>query len=159
MFESFLCEIILEKIIMSKPIKPFQIRWNEPLGPKECPYMRRYVLNLKWFSVRLHIWYRSDDKRYMHNHAFNFWGVIIKGRYLDVSEQPDEPYRAECMWPWKPYHRAANHTHFVGWPEPGTITLLLCGPKIQNWGFKVNNKFMRPLRFFSRYGHPDCSEE
>lgn len=143
------------------PIKNFQIRWNEPLGPKECPYMRRYVLNLKWFSIRLHIWYRSDDKRYMHNHAFNFWGIILKGQYIDVTEspEPNATEHREFLEPFKPYYRPANHTHYVGWPTPGTITLLFCGPKIQNWGFKVNGRIMRPLRFFSRYGHPNCSEK
>ena len=142
-----------------KPIQNFQIRWNELLGPKECPYMRRYVLNLKWFSIRLHIWYRSDDKRFMHNHAFSFWGVVLKGHYVDVSESLYEGDVHEMRVPFSPYHVEASNTHFVGWPEPGTITLLLCGPKVQNWGFKVNGKLMRPLRFFSRYGHPDCSEE
>lgn len=138
------------------PIKDFQIRWNEPLGLPECPYMRRYVLNLKWFSIRLHIWYRSDDKRYMHNHAFNFWTVVLKGSYVDVtSDISNADYmEAPCI-----RYRPANHTHFVGWPEHGTITLLFCGPKIQKWGFKVNGKIMRPLRFFSRYGHPPCSEK
>lgn len=137
-------------------LKPFSIRWNEPLGKPECPYMRRYVLNLKWFSIRLHIWYRSDDKRFMHNHAFNFWTIVLKGFYLDVTD--DVNAISECMHAGTIRYRPASHTHFVGFPKPGTITLLFCGPKIQNWGFKVNGKFMRPLRFFSRYGHPDCDE-
>ena len=152
MFEPFLCDRIK---IMNKPIKYFQIRWNEPLGKPECPYMRRYVLNLKWFSIRLHIWYRSDDKRFMHNHAFNFFGIILKGNYIDVTESLYEGDSYEKIEPWKPYYRKASHTHYVGNPKPGTITLLFCGPKIQNWGFKVNGRIMRPLRYFSRYGHPD----
>jgi len=143
---------------MNRQIKPFQIRWNEPLGKPECPYMRRYVLNLKWFSIRLHIWYRSDDKRFMHNHAFNFWGIILKGQYEDVTEKYDTNYH-ENMYAGEIYYRKASHTHYVGNPKPGTMTLLFCGPKIQNWGFKVNGRIMRPLRFFSRYGHPDCSEK
>lgn len=152
-----------------RPIRPFDIRWNEPLGLPECPYMRRYMLNLKWFSIRLHIWYRSDDKRYMHNHAFNFLGIVLKGKYYDVTESsytPEALYGKvvsvldhEEITPFKPYYRKASHTHYVGNPDHGTITLLFCGPKVQNWGFKVNGKIMRPLRFFSRYGHPSCGEK
>jgi len=142
-----------------KRMKPFGIRWNERLGREECPYMRRWVFNFYFFSIRIHQWYRSDDKRYMHNHGFNFLTVVLKGGYTDVSpigilgvEHHD------VMSVGSIRYRKADHTHYVGWPKRGTITILFCGRKIQNWGFLVKGKFMRPLRFFSRYGHPTCEE-
>ena len=134
-----------------KRISPFSIRWNEKLGLKECPYMRRWVFNFYLFSIRIHQWYNSDDTRYKHNHAFNFLVFVLKGNYLDVQDNTSDFLSAGSI-----RYRKANHKHFVGWPVPGTITLLLCGPKIQNWGFFVNNKMMRPLRYFKRYGHQQC---
>ena len=143
-------------------IKPFGFRWNEKLGREECPYMRRWVFNFYFFSVRIHQWYRSDDKRYMHNHAFNFVTVILRGGYTDVSHICAIGGKAEyhdVLTVGSIRYRKAGHTHYVGEPKHGTITLLFCGRKIQNWGFLVNGKIMRPLRFFSRYGHPTCEEK
>jgi len=137
-----------------RPIRKFDIRWNEPLGRPECPYMRRYILNLWLFSVRLHIWYRSDDKRHMHNHAFSFLLFVLKGSYTDVQEGGiDKLTTGSIRW------RHAAHMHYVGNPKPGTVTLLFCGPRVRKWGFKVGSRIMRPLRYFSRYGHPACDEQ
>ena len=137
----------------ARPILTFDIRWSEPLGLPECPYMRRYMFVFFGYSIRVHVWYRSDDKRFMHNHAFNFITIVLKGGYVDVSDETHDRMAIGSI-----RYRNANHTHFVGWPSPNTITLLFCGKKKQNWGFLVNNRIMRPLRFFSRYGHPPCEE-
>lgn len=137
-----------------RPIRRFGYRWREPLGLPEAPYMHRYMINLWLFSIRLHVWHRSDDKRYMHNHAFSFFLIVLKGGYTDVTEKGREKLSVGSV-----RFREANHLHFVGWPQDPTITLLLCGPKRQNWGFKVNGRIMRPLRYFSRYGHPPADEE
>jgi len=151
---------ILDQFLVNKSpdapknaIRPFDIRWNEPLGLKDAPYMHRYMINLHWFSIRLHVWHRSDDKRFMHNHGWNFLTVVLKGGYTDVTEDGKELLRAGSV-----RYRKAEHLHFVGWPKDPTVTLLFCGRKRQNWGFKVNGKIMRPLRFFSRYGHPGREE-
>lgn len=37
------------------------IAWAEPLGRPECPYARRWVLNLGVFAIRIHHWIKSDD--------------------------------------------------------------------------------------------------
>ena len=97
----------------------------------------------------------------MHNHAFNFLTVVLWGGYIDVTKRHTVGCEAEYhdeMTAGSIRYRKANHTHYVGYPVKGTVTLLFCGRKIQNWGFLVNNKFMRPLRFFSRHGHPSCEE-
>lgn len=136
-----------------RPFKNFDYRINEALGLPEAPYMHRYMLNLGLFSIRVHIWHRSDDKRFMHNHAFNFVTIVLKGGYTDVSPEGEDKLGLFSI-----RYRKAEHIHFVGWPKDPTVTLLFCGPKIQNWGFLVNNRIMRPLRFFSRYGHPSADE-
>lgn len=131
-----------------RPITAFDFRWNEHLGLKDRPYMRRYMINFWLFSIRLHIWTDSDDTRFMHNHPWNFLTIILKGAYTDVTEDGKERLSAGMV-----RYRKAGHLHFVGWPLKPTITLLICGPKKHKWGFKVNGRIMRPLRFFSRYGH------
>ena len=41
----------------------FQIRYKEPLGLKDEPYLYRWTLILFERSIRLHHWIKSDDKR------------------------------------------------------------------------------------------------
>ena len=139
-----------------KQFKKIQIRWNETLGMTECPYMKRYVINLYFFAFRLHIWYRSDDKRYMHDHGWNFLSVVLRGSYTDVSEKGKDrmPFGAVR-------YRKATHAHYVDVPKDGCTTFLITGKPFRNWGFYVPNrkKLLRPLRFFSRYGHPACDDQ
>ena len=137
-------------------LKHIQLRWNEKLGKAECPYMRRYVLNLYFFAIRLHIWIRSDDKRYMHDHAWNFASLVLRGSYTDVSDKG----RDKMGWLSLRY-RKATHAHYVDVPKGGCTSLLITGRPFRKWGFYIpgREKLLRPLRFFSRHGHPACDEQ
>lgn len=137
--------------------KQFQIRWNEPLGKPECPYAYRWVLIFFGFSIRIHKWLRSDDKRYMHDHAWNFRTFVLKGHYYDVSENENGEIVRELVN--RTAYRKATHKHYVEIPESGALTILFCSRPYRNWGFWDKGKFRRPLRFFSKYGHPPCSEQ
>lgn len=134
-------------------IRPFQFRWREPLGKKECPYAYRTLLNLKWFSVRVHEWIRSDDKRYFHDHPWSFITLVLWGGYTDVNETGQDRLRMGSI-----RYRHATHKHYVHVHPGGALTVLITTPKIREWGFWVKGKFKRPLRFFGKYGHPPCSE-
>jgi hypothetical protein len=128
--------------------------WNQPLGLPECPYAFRYVFDFYLFSIRVHKWIRSDDKRYFHDHPWHFITFCLSGGYTDVS-----PNGRDNFEQWDIRYRKATHKHYVEVHEE-TWTVLLCGPPIRKWGFWVGARqfIMRPLRYFSRYGHPPCSE-
>lgn len=64
-------------------VKNFQIRFNEPLGTAECPYAYRWVLIFFGYSIRIHKWIRSDDKRYFHDHGWWFATFVLKGSYIE----------------------------------------------------------------------------
>lgn len=152
------CKSVLLRPISMKT-KSFQLRWNEPLGVPGCPYMRRWVLICFGWSIRVHRWYRSDDKRFYHNHPWNFVTFVLRGSYTDVSPGKVEPVK-EVMKAGTFKYRSATHAHYVDVPAGGALTLLLTGPPIQKWGFLIKaGQTFRPLRYFSRYGHPPCSEQ
>jgi len=136
----------------------FQLRWNEPLGKPECPYAYRWVLIIFGYSLRVHYWLRSDDKRYMHDHAWSFRTFVLKGYYIDVSEKDNQISRETVNLT---AFRSANHKHYVEIPKPGVITLLFCGRPKRKWGFWIPGRknILRPLKFFDKYGHPPCSEQ
>lgn len=151
----------------------FQIRWNEPLGKPECPYAYRWVIILFGYSIRVHYWLRSDDKRYMHDHPWSFFTIVLRGWYWDVSEKTanykpqgaiqtetdGENIVSEYINTYA--YRKANHKHYVEIPKPGVITLLFCGRPHRKWGFWIPGRqnLLRPLKYFDKYGHPPCSEQ
>lgn len=137
----------------TKQFSKFQIRWNDKLGLEECPYLIRWVLNLKWFSIRVHHWIRSDDDRHFHDHAWNFWTLIVKGEYTDVSADGEELCQAPCL-----RYRKAEHAHTVKVGENGAWTIMLTGPMIRKWGFWVDGKLKRPLKYFHKFGHHPCED-
>ena len=147
--------------IQGKKIKNFQIRWNEALGHKECPYAYRWVFTTPWFSIRVHNFLRSDDKRYFHDHAWDFWTFILKGSYYDVSPQKlnnnNNKISKKLRKTYHLYKVEAEHKHYVE-VNKSCWTLLFCLPKKRNWGFWVNGKFKRPLKYFYKFGHPPCDE-
>ena len=137
-----------------KPFRPFQVRWKEPLGEPECPYMVRWVFNFWLFAIRIHHWIRSDDKRFFHDHPWGFITIVLQGGYTDVSPTGRDKLSAGSI-----RYRNAKHQHYVEVPEGGAWTLLLSGPQIRNWGYWIEGKMKRPLKYFHKYGHPPCHEQ
>ena len=151
----------------NQPPRTWKIKWAETLGRGECPYLKRWRFQTPWFSVRLHHFYRSDDKRAFHDHPFSFVTVVLHGAYYDWSDSG-----IEHMKPGMFRHRPATHKHSVvvdygdgGEPgskygrENGVWTIIFTGPMIRKWGFWVNGKFRKSNKYFFMYGHPACSEK
>jgi hypothetical protein len=99
-------------------------------------------------------WIRSDDKRYFHDHPWWFWTLVLRGGYTDVTPNGEDVLTRGSI-----RFRPSHHQHYVRIPKEGALTILLCGPQSRNWGFWVKGNHLRPLRFFSRHGHPPCSEQ
>lgn len=59
------------------------IAWRQELGDPECPYLIRWLFDPRLFSIRLHHWVRSDDKRAMHDHSWWFLTLVLSGGYTD----------------------------------------------------------------------------
>ena len=136
----------------------FQIRWAEPLGEKHCPYAYRWVFIFFNYSIRIHHFLRSDDKRYLHDHAWWFYTFVLNGSYTDVAEIDGKVVRDTLnRFQWR--YRPAEHRHCVEVQKDGAWTILFTGKPFRNWGFWVDGKMKRPLKYFHKFGHPPCSEQ
>jgi hypothetical protein len=113
----------------------FGVTWGQKLGRPECPYMRRWVLNFNTFSIRIHHWLSSDDDRCFHCHPWNFYTLVLKGRYIDLNENGEEQ-----MKPGSFAYRKATHKHTVKVAEGGCWTLILTGSQMRSWGFWPKGK-------------------
>lgn len=132
---------------MDKKFKQFQIRWKEALGNPEYPYLYRWTFIFFGFSLRIHHWIKSDDRRFYHDHSCNFVSVVLKGKYKNVT--PDGEFSVKAISWWK---SNALTRHYLDIPKGGAWTMLLCGRPWRKWGFYVNDHKWRPLRYFHKYG-------
>lgn len=161
------------------------IIWGQELGKPECPYLKRWVLNFGKFSIRLHHWMGSDDPRYMHDHAWGFYTLVLKGGYTDVTECScfdgkvlsaaiDEfgtqmyvicrrcqgtSRLKEHLGTGSFTYRPAHHKHTVQTDPGGAWTLLFVGPFKRKWGFYVDGKLMGVREYFRKFGHHPCIDE
>lgn len=130
-----------------KPI----IIWGQELGLDDCPYAKRWVLDMRLFSLRLHHFIRSDDPRYKHDHPWWYITLVLKGAYWDRGEDGDKYLRAPTI-----AFRSATRAHYVDPDAGGVWTLVITGRPKRHWGFWVKGKFLKAHRFFFDYGHPPC---
>lgn len=158
----------------------FQIRYKEPLGLKDEPYLYRWTLILFERSIRLHHWIKSDDKRYFHDHSADLLSIVLKGKYANVNPikhnlSPEKmvinndgnlvknQIRHEVEGIFNSFNNfihmnrsiwfsKANVQHYLDIPKGGAWTLLFEGKKYNKWGFYVNEHKWRPLRYFSKFG-------
>ena len=141
-----------------KPFRPFQIRWAERMGDQKDPYLIRWMFIFFNYSIRIHHWIRSDDKRFFHDHSSDLISIIIRGYYYNViPDDPNDPFpdTSKCRKikakAWRPWFAKAKSLHYLEIPQQGAWTLLLEGRPYNKWGFIVNGSKWRPLRYFHKF--------
>lgn len=141
---------------MSKPQTKHRpsIKWGQLLGLDSCPYMRRWVIDMVLFSVRLHRFYTSDDERHFHDHPWWFFTIVLWGSYVDISPQGKDRLGTGSVRLRRAHHR---HTVWIDWRSSGCLTFVITGPKCRVWGFWVKDRFLRAEKYFKRVGHHPCS--
>lgn len=132
----------------------FKLTWGEYLGRSECPYLRRWVLETPFGSLRIHHWLSSDDDRNFHDHPWWFITLVLSGEYTDVS-----PQGRESMTPGRIRFRPALHKHTVEVKPPGCWTIVLTGSHVRFWGFHVGGKFVKSNKYFLEHGHHPCNTQ
>jgi hypothetical protein len=150
-------------------MRAFDVRWGERLGDPICPYLRRWVIEIFGFAVRLHHWYSSDDSRAPHDHPYSIVTVVLKGGYDDVVYR-----RAGKDWaldretiskirrrPGSIQRWSPLHTHYVDVHPGGCWTLIFTGRRVRNWGFWTarwdkRRRWMKSNRYFLEHGNHPC---
>lgn len=126
---------------------------GQQVGLPTCPYLKRWVADFGWFSIRLHRWQSSDDDRAFHDHPWWFITLVLRGSYVDVSPRGRDRLTAGSI-----RFRLAEHQHTAEVERPGTWTLLITGPTKRRWGFWVNGKLIRRDKYFAVHGHHPCDK-
>ena len=112
------------------------------------PYLVRYYLFIKdrkWFpfNVFLHKFLQSDPDE-LHDHPWPYFTLILRGGYWETT-----PKGRFWRGPGHMRISGSNSLHRVEL-EPGVCawSLFIPGPKLREWGFIVNGKWMHNEKYF-----------
>jgi hypothetical protein len=110
----------------------------------EAVYLDRWGIETRFGGVYLHKFTAPDPGLDMHDHPFVFWSFILKGGY---TERVCESWR-KCGGHWRKWERWSWHRmdldechQIVNVANP-TWTLILRGPRVQQWGFYTPDGFV-----------------
>lgn len=113
------------------------------VDPDEGPLLIRfYIFTCQRFSIYLHLLNRSDTARAMHDHPWNFWSLILSGKYYEHV-----PNRKNLVLEKSPigstvivrtagnfFWRPATWVHRLAMDAP-CWTLVFHGRTVRTWGF------------------------
>jgi hypothetical protein len=125
---------------------------HQIIGSEGNPYMLRwYVIPRNpLLNVYVHKFIRSDDDRALHDHPWWFVSLILRGGYVEISENIERKTTVLCrtsvfdvrspFWRRAVAYRPAIYRHRVALPvengiEQSCWTLIVTGPKRRSWGF------------------------
>jgi hypothetical protein len=143
---------ITRRTVPGKGLPGLKLAWAEKLGLPQCPYVIRWRVQTRIGSVRVHHWLGPDDDRAMHDHAWWFLTLVVRGSYADRNPDGDDLLSAGSV-----RFRRALHRHTVIPGPAGAWTLLVTGPPVRAWGFWRDGKFRKANKWFAAYGHHPCS--
>src|SRR5687767_8580068 len=110
-------------------------------------YMRRWILQTPFGTLRIHKILRSDDDRHFHDHPWNFVSFILKGRYVEITPCPcgrppvcltgdreERVYKAGQI-----NRKRADALHILRLDHGPVWTFVVTGPRVRRWGFQTEN--------------------
>lgn len=117
-------------------------------------YLRRFIIfKTPLCALYVHFIYTADGDQDLHNHPMGFLSTVLRGGYTEVRRHlpdvsgmtwvgitvPRKRYRwSIARTTRKDFHRIVR-LHDT---ERPTVTLLLCGPRKQTWGFLTSQGFV-----------------
>lgn len=112
--------------------------------------VRLELLRLFGWSLKLHVFLRSDQDEELHDHPWAFWSLIIAGGYWEQTETRLIQRRCGSL-----AYRPATHKHRVilandKWGPVPCATIVLTRPGDREWGFWKGGKFIPWKEFVSK---------
>lgn len=128
-------------------------------------YLTRYLVYAFGGTLRLHKFWRGDNDKASHTHPWNFWTFPLR-RYAEWQYDKGVCTRLTDVPPFRWHRRSCMHEHIVACGlkpsehNPRVLvadhrpfyTLVITGPKINEWGFYPKPGKFVPWREFNSDG-------
>lgn len=116
------------------------------------PYLKRwYLFRTKPFAVFLHLFFRSDEDRALHDHPWPFITFILWRGYIE-HQQTKSKVIIKRRWPLTVHARKATHRHRVelvnGKPA---WTIVVRFKEWREWGFWEKTGFVQWNKWWQQH--------
>ncbi len=103
-------------------------------------FKRWRILYTPWFSINLHGIYKADEDKHLHNHPWNFIGIILRGCYTERLEGVP----AKIRFPGNIQKRTKKVFHKINTLHSKAVYTLnfMWGTEEGDWGYKVDGKYI-----------------
>lgn len=115
----------------------------------EVHFRRWSILSTKWFNIYIHCIYKPDEDKHLHDHPWDFYGIVLKGVYIEeISLINTEEFLSMVKSEDLPTKRIFRHPLFVVYRKsyiPHKIlhiltnkpvwTLIFTTKKNREWGY------------------------
>lgn len=110
------------------------------IGLDEDPYMLRWfwIPRNKYFNVYVHMFFRDDDDRALHDHPWASLSLLCRGTILEHYQDPNqEGLSTKHISPGQWSYRPATFAHRLSVPKQNylPVTVFITGPRFRHWGF------------------------
>lgn len=100
------------------------------------PYLGRWILYVRGYTLRLHKFFRGDDARAPHDHPWAFWTLpLCRGYYESVPDNFKGGQFVKWVSGWRWHYRPSSYQHIVLDPDGPFWTVVVTGRKDRSWGF------------------------
>lgn len=100
--------------------------------PNGKPYLTRWIVfECGWFGFYVHKFWDSDYERALHDHPWNFVSIVLKGSYLEWTDNTVITRKAGSI-----AYRSCTHKHRVELTDKKPVwTLMFVSKRLRPWGF------------------------
>lgn len=114
-------------------------------------YLRRFIIfKTPWCALYLHQIFLPDKDRDPHNHPFPFISLILRGGYVEErtygTPNGNGKVLRHSVWRTRKRWSIAKTTladfHQIKRLSKNTVSLVLCGPRSQDWGYLTVDGFV-----------------
>ena len=103
---------------------------------EELHFRRWRILKTPWFEIYIHGIYQHDLDPHLHNHPWDYMGIVLKGTYVEKTES-----RHNVMSPWKFFKRNGSSYHkILSIITRPVYTLFVVTKPKRIWGYLVDGK-------------------
>lgn len=101
-------------------------------------FRRWQVFTTPWFDVFIHGIYKSDEDEHMHDHPWDYFSIVIWGKFIEKVKQGRN---AQTFLTTS--HRKAEHTHKIEELKSKKVyTLFFASKRKREWGYWVRGAWI-----------------
>lgn len=135
------------------------LKWFD-IPDRENPdlvYLRRLrIVQTPLFAIYIHWIYLPDTDRDPHDHPWNFWSLILRGGYTERLHKKSGEQVLNAWYRGSFHKMSITHAHKITELIPGTVTMVVTGPRHRTWGFWTEEGFVKYMDYDKAEGYgPD----